>query len=139
MVASAIVAVVLALLALDAATAAERVPGRTTGGRLVAVDRTWWSVPAPAERRLCLTVENRDDRVAQDVAAWVEIHGGEGPMMRRLRVARFAVEPGTLAPGESGGVCLDTPPEVRGIFVRLRARWLAAVPARSGSEAAPRP
>ncbi len=129
----------LVLVAAAAAEGAERGPGPPLRGRLVTVDRTWWDVPAPAERRLCLTIENRDDRTAHDAAAWVELHGGPGPAMQRLSLVRVPLEPATLAPGELAGVCVDAPLAVRGIFVRLRARWLASAPPRSGAKPAPLP
>ncbi|HEY8369493.1 MAG TPA: hypothetical protein VIM86_09300 [Thermodesulfobacteriota bacterium] len=135
---AAIAALVLVAATTDAA-AAERGPGPARRGRLVTVDRTWWHVPAPAERRLCLRIENRDDRTAHEAAAWVELLGGPGPAMRRLGIVRVPLEPATLAPGESAGACVDAPLVVRGIFVRLRARWLAPEPSRSGAEPAPRP
>lgn len=129
----------LVLLAAAAAEGAEQGHGRNLRGRLVTVDRTWWVVPAPAERRFCLTVENRDERIAHEAAAWVELLGGPDPVMRRLSLVRVPLEPATLAPGESGGACVDAPHAVRGIFVRLRARWLAHAPSLSGSKPASLP
>ncbi|HEX7124841.1 MAG TPA: hypothetical protein VF406_03560 [Thermodesulfobacteriota bacterium] len=129
----------LVLVAATTADAAERSHAPLRRGRLVTVDRTWWHVPAPAERRLCLRIENRDDRTAHEAAAWVELLGGPGPLMQRLSLVRVPLEPETLAPGESAGVCVDAPLVVRGIFVRLRARWLAPEPSRSGAKPAPLP
>lgn len=91
-------------------------------GHLVAVDRTWLSVETGG-LRLCLLVENRGPHPAYEAAVWAEFHGGDGPQMRRLGLHRSPLDPSTLEPGQAGAVCLDPPAEIRGIFVRLRARW----------------
>lgn len=115
------------------------VPGRGPEGRLITVERTWRDPLTFGGRRLCLTVENQDRRVAHEVVAWVEWFSGEGNAMRRVSLTRGALHPPTLAPGESGGVCIDAPGPVRGVFVRLRARWQPERPPRSATEPAPRP
>lgn len=128
----------IAALVLLAAASVEQVPGRASDGRLVTVERTWRDLATQPGRRLCLTVENRDRRTAHEAAAWVELLGGAGRAMRRLSLTRLPIEPPTLLPGQSGAVCVDAPAEARGVFVRLRARWLSATP-RSGAKPAPRP
>jgi hypothetical protein len=120
--------------------------GRPLPGGLVTIDRTWRETSplpesAPSEAswglELCLTIENRWSETAYDAAVWLELYGGSGSQMRRLGLQRTPLDPSTLGPGESGEACFGTPPDARGVFVRLRARWPATP---SGADArAPAP
>lgn len=112
-----------------------RIPPYARPGYLVTISRTWHASDEWRSRRLCLTVENRDHRRAHDAAAWIELRGGNAPQMRYLALHRAPLDPPTLAPGEQGNTCIEIPPEARGLFIRLRARWPEApAPPLSGAD-----
>lgn len=111
---------------------------RPQRGRLVTSGHEWQALDEAGAHRLCLTVKNRDHRTAYEVVAWVELLGGVEARMRRLALHRTRIEPSTLAPGEEGAACVETPIHARGIFIRLRARWpVDAAQARSGALSRP--
>jgi hypothetical protein len=132
----------LAFLAAADASAGEQANAPTPAltrprmGRLVTVERAWRDSGQPGDLELCLTVENQDHQTAYDAAVWIELLGGPGAEMQRLRLFRTPLAPPTLGPGQSGAACLVAPREIRGIFIRLRARWPAPDGARAEADAA---